>query len=102
MLRIHKKNGFATIVEVIVTAVIFIVATVGILSTITMLRPQSETSNTRFEAAYAGKQMLHDLHRNIINSQCGVNCCYALCRTSRIPIGSRPSPINGIAGVQSG
>ena len=68
MLRSFKKNreeGFASIVEVAVTAVIFILATAGILSTVSMLRPHGQQSSKKIEAAYIGKGIMDDLRREV-------------------------------------
>lgn len=65
MLKIFRKKGFASIVEVIVTAVIFAIAAIGIFSTISMLRATSQGSvqdgGGKLGAAYAGKRVLEDL-----------------------------------------
>jgi len=55
MLKVLKQNGFASIVEVIVTAVVFTVAAFGILTTVSMLRPQGMESYRKLEAAYHAK-----------------------------------------------
>ena len=47
--------------EVLVTAVIFVLAAVGIFATISMLRPQGMESKERLEAAYAGKSVIEQL-----------------------------------------
>lgn len=61
MLRIHKNQGFASMVEVIVTAIIFTLAATGIFTTISMLRPHSGESVRRLEAAYVGKGVIDEL-----------------------------------------
>ena len=61
MLKILKKQGFASFVEVLVTSVIFVVAALGIFTTISMLRPRAMDSAERIEAAYAGKSVLDRL-----------------------------------------
>ncbi len=57
MLKALKNNayGFASFVEVVVTAIIFILAAFGIFTTISMLRPQGIDSAERLKAAYIGK-----------------------------------------------
>ncbi len=47
--------------EVLVTAVIFVLAAVGIFTTISMLRPQGMESKERLEAAYVGKSVIEEL-----------------------------------------
>ncbi len=61
------KKGFASIVEMIVTAVIFAIAAIGIFSTISMLRAQSPVSDSggRLGAAYTGKRILEDLRGRV-------------------------------------
>ncbi len=61
MIRIHRKYGFASMAEVLVTAVIFVLAAVGIFATISMLRPQGMESKERLEAAYVGKSVIEEL-----------------------------------------
>src|SRR3989338_8425646 len=65
MLKIFKKKGFASMVEVVVTAVLFAIAAIGIFSTISMLRATSQgsvqDSGGKLGAAYAGKRVLEDL-----------------------------------------
>ncbi|MBF0523429.1 MAG: hypothetical protein HQL24_10315 [Candidatus Omnitrophica bacterium] len=65
MLKTLKKYGFASMVEVIVTSIIFMLAAIGIFATITSLRPQAMKSSKRLEAAYAGKAMIESLRSSI-------------------------------------
>lgn len=65
MLKGLKNQGFASVVEVIVTSVIFILAAAGILTTISMLRPQGEESARKLQAAYIGKGIIDDLRSQI-------------------------------------
>lgn len=66
-----KNEGFASLVEVIVTAIIFIIATAGILSTVSMLRPHGQESSNKVEAAYIGKGVLDDLRKEVNASNTG-------------------------------
>ncbi len=61
MLKILKKEGFSSLVEVIVTSLIFALAAFGILTTVSILRPEGANSSQRLQAAYAGKQLIDDL-----------------------------------------
>ena len=65
MLRVLKNNGFASLVEVIVTAIIFTIAAAGILTTISALRPHSSESVRRLEAAYIGKSIIDELREAV-------------------------------------
>jgi len=66
MLKDLKKiSGFASIVEVIVTAIIFIVATAGILSTMSMLTPQKREASRKIEAVYVGKGVMDELRWDV-------------------------------------
>jgi hypothetical protein len=65
MLRDLKKKGFASITEVIVTSIIFVLATAGILTTLSMLRPHGGESSQKIEAAYLGKGIIDDLRKEI-------------------------------------
>ena len=65
MFKQLKNKGFASVVEVIVTSVIFVLAAAGILTTVSMLRPQGEESGKKLEAAYIGKGIIDDLRGQI-------------------------------------
>jgi len=65
MLRELKNKGFASLVEVIVTAIVFIIAASGILATTTMFRPQGQASSQKMEAAYIGKGLIDDLRQKV-------------------------------------
>jgi type II secretory pathway pseudopilin PulG len=65
MLRDLKDKGIASIVEVIVTAVVFVIAAAGILSTVAMFRPQGKEASQKIEAAYIGKGIIDDLRRQV-------------------------------------
>ena len=65
MLRDLKDKGIASMVEVIVTSVVFVVAAAGILSTVAMFRPQGKEASLRIEAAYAGKGIIDDLRQQV-------------------------------------
>ena len=65
MLRIKHQAGFASLMEVIVTAIIFFIAATGIFTTISMLRPHGVDSAKRLKAVYAGKQILDELRGKV-------------------------------------
>ena len=65
MLRILKKDGFASLIEVIVTTVIFVLAALGIFTTTTMLRPHGVASSQKLEAAYIGKRKVEELEGKV-------------------------------------
>lgn len=65
MLKIRTKKGFASLVEVIVTSVIFVLAAFGIFTTMTMLRPHTTESSRKLEATYVGKQMVEELEGKV-------------------------------------
>lgn len=65
MMRLVKKEAFASIVEVIVTAVIFTLAAFGILTTVSMLRPHDLESYREVEAAYHAKNMMDYLRGQV-------------------------------------
>ena len=65
MFKILKKDGFASFVEIVVTAVIFIVAGLGLFTSISMLRPQGADSAKKLEAAYIGKQVIDQLRAQV-------------------------------------
>lgn len=65
MPRVYDKKGFASILEVIVTSIIFLIAGYSVLNTISMLRPNSAESARKLEAAYIGKQIMEDLRKGV-------------------------------------
>jgi len=65
MLRDLKDKGIASIVEIIVTSVVFVVAAAGILSTVAMFRPQGREASQKIEAAYIGKGIIDDLRQHV-------------------------------------
>jgi hypothetical protein len=67
-----KQGGFASIVEVAVTAVIFILATVGIISTVSALKPHARESTKKIEAAYVGKGIIDELRKEVNAAPGGV------------------------------
>jgi hypothetical protein len=71
-LKRKNQEGFASVVEVIVTAVIFVLATVGIMSTISALKPQARESTRKIEAAYVGKGILDKLRKEVSAAPGGV------------------------------
>jgi len=64
VLRCENK-GFASIVEVIITSVIFVIVSAGIMSTVAQFRPQGQESSQKMEAAYIGKGVIDDLRRQV-------------------------------------
>ena len=58
--RIKKQHGFS-LVEAIIAAVIFAIATAGIFSTLIVLRKPAAESDERIGAAYFAQQILEDL-----------------------------------------
>ena len=65
MLRKLKKKGFVSIVEVIVTSVIFILAAFGILSSISKLSPAGVDTSKRLDAAYVGRKFIENLRNSV-------------------------------------
>jgi len=60
-----KNEGIASITEVIVTSVIFVIAAAGILSSVSMLRPQRQGSPRKLEAVYYGKGVIDELRTSV-------------------------------------
>ena len=72
MFRRLSQKAFASISEVVVTAIIFTVAAAGILSTISSIRSKGGDSGRRLQAAYAAKQQM-DLLRGQIDARMWLN-----------------------------
>ncbi len=62
--RYHPADGF-TIVEVIVSAVIFTLAVAGIFATISALRSPATESSQEVTAAFVGKRILDDMRTEV-------------------------------------
>ena len=60
-----KKNRGFTIVEIIISSLIFSITAVGIFATLAAVRKPSAESQRRVTAAYFGKQVLDDLRSKI-------------------------------------
>lgn len=64
-LKNKREEGFASMIEVIVTSVIFIIAAAGILTTVSMLKPVTTISTKKIEAAYIGKGIMDQLRKEV-------------------------------------
>jgi len=60
-----NESGFASLTEVIVAAIVFAIATAGILATVSFLKPQSSISAKRLAAAYAAKDLLEKFRAEV-------------------------------------
>ena len=65
MIRIVKKKAFASVLEVIVTAVIFMLAAFGIMTTVSMLRPHNLEVSREIAASYHAKNMMDYLRGQV-------------------------------------
>ena len=65
MLRDLKNQGFASIVEIVVTTIVFVIAAAGILSTMIMFRPLGKEASLKVEAAYIGRGIIDDLRQQV-------------------------------------
>jgi len=65
MLKVLKQDGIASITEVIVSSIFFVVVGIGIFTTISMLQPQNDSAIKKIEAIYTGKSVLAELRRNL-------------------------------------
>ena len=68
MLKTLSKKAFASISEVVVTAIIFVIAAAGILSSVSSIRSQGGESTRRLQAAYMAKQQM-DIIRGQIDAR---------------------------------
>lgn len=73
-------------VEVIVTAIIFVASAAGIYTTLTLVRPDSKAAADKVQALYKGKEFLEGLHENVRPSEWNQ-------RASGLRVGSYPSTI---------
>lgn len=65
MLRQLNKKGFASYVEIIVTSIIFVLASAGIYASIMSLQPQGQLSAQRLKGMYAAKKLVDDLKLHV-------------------------------------
>lgn len=65
MFKLLKQGGFASIMEVIVSSIIFIIAAFGIFSSISMIRPHGAESSKKLEAAYIGREVIDDIRGQV-------------------------------------
>lgn len=67
MLKLKYGNqGFASIIEVVMTSIVFIVASAGILSAVSMLQPLSAESSQKIEAAYLAKGLMDEFRKDVL------------------------------------
>jgi hypothetical protein len=76
MFHLRSNKGFASMTEIIVTGIIFVVTAAGILSAVVSIRPKGNSSAKKLNAAYAAKAQVEELRARIdarmwddINSQ---------------------------------
>ncbi|MBF0478160.1 MAG: hypothetical protein HQL26_01630 [Candidatus Omnitrophica bacterium] len=65
MLKSLKNRGTVSMVEIVITAVIFLVAAGAIIGTTSMLRPKAVQSSKEVECMYAAKNILSSLRFNV-------------------------------------
>ena len=65
MKRLLNNNGFASILEVIVSSIIFMTAAVGFFTSVSMMRPQSNDSTKKLAALYAGRSVAEELRGEV-------------------------------------
>ena len=65
MLKYINKRAFASIVEVVITAIIFMLAATGMYSSISNLRPETEISSEKLAAAYEAQALLSELRTEV-------------------------------------
>ena len=65
MLKLLREKGFASVLEVIVTAVIFMLAAFSIMTTVSMLRPHTLEVSREIEASYHAKNMMDYLRGQV-------------------------------------
>ncbi|MBF0531808.1 MAG: hypothetical protein HQL23_01790 [Candidatus Omnitrophica bacterium] len=68
---VGKNSGFASLLEVVVTSVLVVIAAAGILTTISFTRPVAGDAAKRLEAVYAGRKILQRLNDDVNASTWG-------------------------------
>jgi len=64
MLKSLKKKG-SSIPEALITGVIFVIAAVGILTTMSMLSPKTKAITGELKALHAGEAIIYELISNV-------------------------------------
>ncbi len=62
--RRNKNTGF-TLVEIIVSSLIFAIAAAGVFATVSMLKQPTNVSSKEVTAAFIGKRILEDLRTQV-------------------------------------
>lgn len=65
MKKLLNTYGFASMVEVVVSSIFFILVAFGVFTCISMIRPQGSDSAKKLEAAYIGQSVLEQLRTSI-------------------------------------
>ena len=84
-----KNAGFASIVEIVVTAVIFTITAFGILATISTFRIKGGTSSRKLDAVYAAKNIIDQLRFEVNAAEWNLG-------SSRLAPGVHPTITSGI------
>ena len=64
---LKKKDGVVSLVEIVMTSIIFTISAVGVISAIAMLNRNTMPSAKKLNAVYIGKQFMEDLRTQIWN-----------------------------------
>lgn len=73
MKSFHNKKAFASLVEITVTAILFSITALGILSTISILQNDSVASLKKLKALYVAQNFIQDLYNEIDASSWDAN-----------------------------
>ncbi|MCB9721796.1 MAG: hypothetical protein H6756_13095 [Candidatus Omnitrophica bacterium] len=65
MLRIRKEEGLVSMVEVIVTSIIFTLTFIGVYIALSSSHPKGTLSAEKLNAAYTAKGFLDELRRDV-------------------------------------
>jgi len=60
-----RQNNGLSLIEVLISAVLFSIAALGMFSTLSMMRVSSDVSDKRLGAAYFGRQCLEQLRAKV-------------------------------------
>ncbi len=63
--NLKRKKGFASLLEIVITSIIFIIAAFGIFTSIASFSPKGKNSSKRLEAAYIGRRVLDELRSHV-------------------------------------
>lgn len=64
-MKLNTQSGFASALEVVISSVFFVTAGLAIMTSLSMLRPEANSSLNRLEASYAARDFVGELRSSV-------------------------------------